>query len=187
MGNAGLSDLSYSRHMYIHGQIENEILTALVDTGASGFAFASKSLCNRLKVNPIPLPSAIALVGFEGKKGSDITHKIPLRFILGNHVESFSAYVTESCKYDLVLGLPWLEMHAPFVDWKENTITFGESCLLRGCCQFETTIQYTNSKTPLKTVVQTIQKTPSVPQNETPPLEPCKPAQISAPAFDALS
>ena len=48
-------------------------------------------------------------------------------------------------KYDLVLVLPWLEKHSPFIDWKEHTLTFGESCMKSSCCNFETTIPYHNS------------------------------------------
>lgn len=102
MGHAGISDLSSTRHMYIHGQIENENLTALVDTGASGFAFVSRSLCDRLKLTPLPLASPITLVGFEGKRESCITQRISLRLNLKNHVEILSAYVTEISKYELV-------------------------------------------------------------------------------------
>lgn len=89
--------------MYVHGQIENENVIALVDTGASGLAFVSRALCDRLNLNPIPLSSPIALVGFEGTKNSNITHTISLRLALRNHVEIITAYVTEKCKYELIL------------------------------------------------------------------------------------
>ena len=133
--------------MYVHGQIETENIIALVDTGASGLAFVSRTLCGRFRQNPLPLLSPIALVGFEGTKSSNITHTISLRLALGNHVEIITAYVIEKCKYDLILGLPWLERHAPYVDWNEHSLTFGEPCLRKNCCQFETTIPYTNSPT----------------------------------------
>ena len=187
MGHAGISDLSSSRHMYIHGQVENKNLTALVDTGASGFAFVSRSLCNRLNLKPQPLPSSIALVGFEGKQGPCISRKTSLRLTLSNHVEIITAYVVEVCKYELVLGLPWLEKHKPYVDWEANTITFGEPCLAAGCCRFETTIPYTNSRAyqkyttnPRKTASNAINDKNSSPKFS-------KPIQVSASIFDAIS
>ena len=62
VGKADITDQSSSRHMYVHGQIENENVIALVDTGASGLAFVSRALSDRLILNPIPLSSPIALV-----------------------------------------------------------------------------------------------------------------------------
>ena len=64
VGHVGNSDFSSFRHMFVHGQIENKNVNALVDTGASGFAFVSKSFCDHLHLSPISLPSSIALVGF---------------------------------------------------------------------------------------------------------------------------
>lgn len=145
VGQADLSELSFSRHMYIHVNIGNENSIALVDTSTSGLAFVSKSLCDRLKLPQEPLQSAISLMGFEGKKGSSITKKASFPLSIGNHSEILSAYVTDPCKYDLILGLLWLEKHAPYIDWKENTITFGEFCLEKLCCHFETTVPYFNS------------------------------------------
>ena len=109
MGHAGISDLSFARHMYIHGQVENKMITSLVDTGASGFAFASQSLCDLLHLTPIALSSPISLVGFEGGQGSHITHKVLFNFVLKNHAEKITAFVIQKCKYELILGLPWLE------------------------------------------------------------------------------
>lgn len=79
--------------MYIHGQVENENVVALVDTGASGLAFVSQALCNRINLQPIPLSAPIALVGFEGTKNSEITHEVTLRLALRNHVEIITAYI----------------------------------------------------------------------------------------------
>ena len=187
VGHVGLSDLLSSRHMYIYGQIDNKNLTALVDTGASGFAFASKSLCDRLNLSPNPLSSAIALVGFEEKRKSFITQKVSIRLSLSNHVEILSAYVIDTCKYELILGLPWLEKHKPYVDWKDHTITFGEPCLARGCSQFETTIPYSNSKTLPETFVHMTQEALNTPEHKNSQSKPFKPTKISASKFDLTS
>lgn len=143
--HTGLSDSFFSRHMYIQIRIENEDLIALVDTGASGFAFVSESLCKRLNLTQQLLSSSISLTGFEGGKESLITNKTRFKVAIGRHLEVLSAYIISRCKYDLILGLPWLESHNPYINWKDNTITFGETCLKKNCCLFETTIPYLNS------------------------------------------
>ena len=131
--------------MYINARVGNDSLTALVDTGASGFAFISKKICESLCLNPIALKSSVALVGFEGKRSSLVTHQVHFSLIIGRHVEELYAFVIDSCKTDLILGLPWLEKHNPYVDWEDHTITFGEPCLKNRCCLFETSIPYINS------------------------------------------
>lgn len=133
--------------MYVIVNIRNENLVALVDTGASGFAFVSQSMSDRLNLQKLPLRSPIALVGFEGNRGSQITHQVIVPLSLENHSEKINAFVIEKSKYDIILGLPWLEEHAPLIDWKNHTITFGESCLIKGCCKFKTTVPYINTPT----------------------------------------
>ncbi|KAI1000788.1 hypothetical protein K3495_g7407 [Podosphaera aphanis] len=91
--------------MYIKVKIGNETLVALIDTGASGVAFVSQSLCHRLLL-PSEKLEPLAVIGFE--------------------------------------DLPWLEKHSPYINWKENTITFGEPCIESLCCNFETTITHHN-------------------------------------------
>lgn len=131
--------------MYVNAKIGNITLIALVDSGASGFAFLSESLCKKLKLTHNSLKSPIALINFEGNSNTRITKQVRFHISLGNHVEEMSAFVTPHIKYDLVLGLPWLEKHSPYINWRENTITFGETCLESSCCKTETTIPYHNS------------------------------------------
>lgn len=134
--------------MYVNAQINNIPLIALVDTGASGFAFISKSLCDSLKLSLRALQTPINLIGFDGDRSSQFTHRVTFPLNLGRHSDVSSAYVISPCKHGLVLGLPRLEKHAPYVDWKENSLTFGENCLEKAYCQFETTIPYINSTAP---------------------------------------
>ena len=131
--------------MYVTIKIGNETFSSLIDTGASGIAFISESLCKRLSLATEVLKSAVVLIGFEGTSGSKISTKVNVPLKIGNHSEILSAFVVPNSKYDLVLGLPWLEKHSPFIDWKEHTLTFGESCMKSSCCNFETTIPYHNS------------------------------------------
>lgn len=169
--------------MYVYGQVENENVVALVDTGASGLAFVSQALCDRINLKTTPLSSPIALVGFEGTKNSEITHEVSFHLVLKNHVEIITAYVTPRCKYELILGLPWLERHEPYVNWKEHSLTFGEPCLAKKCCQFETTIPYTNSQTSSPATIHPVQNKPLPPKKNITPTLSEKPLKVSAPSF----
>lgn len=146
VGHAGLPEFSIlARHMYIKSKIGNKTLVTLVDTGASGLAFISESIARNLSLELRSLSSPILLTGFEGKKGPLVTHEVNFSLQIGRHFEKINAFVTEPCKHDLILGLPWLEKHNPFINWKDHTLTFGEHCLNKSCCQFETTVPYVNS------------------------------------------
>lgn len=112
VGNADFKDVSTSRHMYVESKINNTSLISLIDTGASGLSFISKSMCDSLKLPSSPIQRPISIVGFEGKQGAQITHKASFTLHLGRHCEEISAHIIHPCKNDLVLGLPWLEKHA---------------------------------------------------------------------------
>lgn len=104
--------------MYVNIKIKNITLIALIDYGASGFAFLSESVCRKLNLTSDSLDSSIALIGFEGKSNTKITKQVRFHVSLGNHMEEMSAFVTPQIKYDLVLGIPWLEKHSPYINWK---------------------------------------------------------------------
>ena len=160
MGHAGFKDVSTSRHMYVEAKIGNKSLIALIDTGASGLAFISKSMNDSLNLRAYPIRRPISIIGFEGNQGAQVTQRVSFTLALGRHVETLSAFVVHPCKHDLVLGLPWLEEHAPYVNWKENTITFGENCIEKNCCHFETTINYINSTSSKSSPSDTLKQTP---------------------------
>ena len=56
MGHAGFKDVSTSRHMYVEARIGNKSLIGLIDTGASGLAFFSKSMNDSLNLRAYPIP-----------------------------------------------------------------------------------------------------------------------------------
>lgn len=187
VGHAGLSGSFLSRHMYIQTSVENEKPIALVDTGASGVAFISNSFCRRLNLPRRAISTPISLSGFEGDNQSIITDQTHFQLRIGRHTEVLKAYVIDRCKYDIILGLPWLELHNPYVDWQSNTITFGETCLKKNCCDFETTIPYLNS------LSDTSQKQLVPPSNSSPISSPVPkniiptPFIVSATEFSRLS
>ena len=102
--------------MYIKTNIGDVTFITLVDSSASGFAFISEKLCHKLNVTSGDLKTSLALVGFEGKPGAQITKITSFHLAIGRHQEEMSASITLNIKYDLVLGLPWLEKHNPFIN-----------------------------------------------------------------------
>jgi len=130
--------------MFIAAQVNNICVTSFIDCGASGHAFVSKAFAQRLSLPLSSLTNSVPLSGFEGHQIDSLTDFTSFELEINRHKETIFAYILNTSKHELVLGLPWLEKHNPYVNWKSHTLTFGGSCLDR-CCLFETTVPYFNS------------------------------------------
>ena len=53
-----------------------------------------------------------------------VTHKVVQRHLkVFNHKELIDLDVLGTAAYDIILGLPWLREHNPWIDWKNQRIT----------------------------------------------------------------
>jgi hypothetical protein len=43
---------------------------------------------------------------------------------IGKHIELLSFYIIYSPHYPVILGLSWLRLHNPYINWRTETITF---------------------------------------------------------------
>lgn len=99
-------------------------LQVLIDSGADenliDCVFVSRS---NLPSEPLPEPKDV--FALDGKLLARITHRTaPVSLLLsGNHHESISLYIISSPTAPLVLGLPWLKLHNPHIDWSTASIT----------------------------------------------------------------
>jgi hypothetical protein len=113
--------------MVLTADLEGIPVRVMIDSGAQG-NFASERLGKRLwkqqnnKENPYRLTMA---------DGSPTEHgdgwvrtelkKVELR--IETHTEEISLDIT-AIKYDIVLGISWLEKHNPTINWKTRTLEF---------------------------------------------------------------
>ena len=101
---------------------------ALVDSGASAcfmdaaFAYSQKIPLVRL-LKPIPVE---AIDGRLLSSGAVIEETTPLVLQIGEHRESLTFYLITSPRHPIILGLSWLRMHNPIVDWCKLSITFNQ-------------------------------------------------------------
>lgn len=67
-------------------------LKALVDTGATGYAFIDENtahaICDTLDIEPIRLPKPKPIRGFDGKMARPVTHAIYPSLKVHDHYES---------------------------------------------------------------------------------------------------
>ena len=99
-------------------------LKVLVDSGADD-NFIVSDLCSQANLPTETLPEPRSVFGLNGQVLACVTHRTaPLSLQLsGNHHEVISLFVIPSSTCPIVLGLPWLKLHNPQIDWSCSCIT----------------------------------------------------------------
>lgn len=111
-------------------------LGALIDSGADE-NFLDCQIARRLKIPQVPLDTPLHATGLNGQPLAIVTHRTPRLSLLtsSNHHESLALHLISSPAAPLVLGLPWLSSHNPYIDWSRGKIrnwstSCHSSCLL---------------------------------------------------------
>uniref|UniRef100_A0A8C5M7C9 ribonuclease H n=1 Tax=Leptobrachium leishanense TaxID=445787 RepID=A0A8C5M7C9_9ANUR len=113
-------------------------LQAMVDSGASG-CFLDNKLSSRLSI-PIhnkAFPVCVQLVDGSHLQSGPITHEtIPLQVIIGSkHSETLCFDIVSSPLYPIILGLPWLKQHDPYIHWSSASVSFLSPRCKQTCLQ----------------------------------------------------
>ena len=113
---------------------------AMIDSGADG-NFLDRSFALRNKLPLTKKQSPMSVVGIDGRPlvSGDITEESQLELICkasdsNYHAEgktSFSAI--SSPNHDVILGLPWLRLHHPNINWKTTTLSFNSEHCSHNC------------------------------------------------------
>ena len=96
----------------------------LVDSGADD-NFIDSEFCTQANFLTETLPVPKEVFALNGQLVARVTHRTaPLSLQLsGNHQETISLFIIPSPTSSLVLGLPWLKLHSPHIDWSASSIT----------------------------------------------------------------
>ena len=130
--NLDMTITERTTYLVLTAELESEPVRIMVDSGANR-NYASVRLGNRLarlrqnKVQPYPLTMA---------DGSPVEHGDGwirqelrnARLSIGQHKERISLD-SVNIKYDIVLGMAWLQQHNPVIDWKARILRFPECSL----------------------------------------------------------
>ncbi|SGY19858.1 BQ5605_C017g08353 [Microbotryum silenes-dioicae] len=86
---------------------------------------------NHLQLIAHPTPIPLYVIDGRPIQSGNITHFVHLEVQFNGHTQSLCAAVTQLGTYPLVLGMPWLRLHNPIIDWKRNTLVYScQSCAL---------------------------------------------------------
>ena len=106
-------------------------LKAFLDCGATG-EFMHQNTAKLYSIPLVKLAHSVPLQVFDGRPISSgpVTHRtVPVLTRINNHEELISYYIVSSSYHGIILGLPWLHLHNPAVNWKTQTLLFSDpSC-----------------------------------------------------------
>jgi len=96
---------------------EGVLVKALLDSGATGF-FMSKKCAERggFKLIKLGRPIIVRNVDSTGNSGGSITHEVEVNLYFKGHVERVRMDVCDLEKTEVILGMPWLQVHNPEID-----------------------------------------------------------------------
>ena len=116
---------------------------ALVDCGATGYAFIDETFAREQNFPLYELPNPRALEVIDGRpiESGLITHYVMTKLVINDHTENAIFFVTKLGHYPVVVGIPWMARHDVRISFKTNELTFDSAFCLRHCCQKPVTVQ----------------------------------------------
>jgi len=99
---------------------------AMIDTGATGFAFIDENFVRQHKfpsyrLNP---PQDLEVINGRPIESGQITHLAKISCQKQDHTEMLPAFITKLGHFSLVLGIPWLQRNAVVTDFVSNSVRF---------------------------------------------------------------
>ena len=116
---------------------------ALIDCGASGFAFIDEEYARQqnFPMYQLRVPRALEVIDGRSISSGDITHIVKIPMTIGGHRETLPAFVTKLGHYPLVLGIPWLRYHDVSIRFASNSVTFSSHMCLDRCMKQPVKVQ----------------------------------------------
>ena len=126
-----INSTSYARIFCTPIRLRFHRLTTMINFDAIK-NFVSSSLVDRKGLPTQKKKDVYSLVTIDGDPLKDndemiIEEIIPLTMTLQQHHEELTLDIVRMASHDIVLGMPWLKMHNPNVDWETRVLTF-ERC-----------------------------------------------------------
>lgn len=109
--------------------------TCLTDTGASAMGFVDLGFAKIHKIPLLKLTKPVILRLANNKRAPNITHTALIKFSLGGHVDEVCCLVTTLGKFDIALGMPWLERHDPDISPGSRKMTFSSDYCISKCLE----------------------------------------------------
>jgi hypothetical protein len=100
---------------------------ALVDFGATS-SFIDQTFVAQHNIPMVKKSTPVPVEVIDGRTiaSGAITHKTtPLELCIDKHTENIVLNIISTPHHPIILGLPWLGVHNPIIDWRSRTLTFS--------------------------------------------------------------
>ena len=106
----------------------------MINSGCSANVIDSR-FAAALNIRPIIKSRAIKYTMADGETsaGGTVTHDITTKIKIGPHQEVLTLDITKLHSYPIMLGIPWLKRHDPWIQWSQHRITFNSPFCLTHC------------------------------------------------------
>ena len=125
--NISMMYTTTSSHMVLTAELEEKNVRIMIDCGANqNYASVelgqqmSRWMRNKKEPYPLTLADGTPISHGNGWVRREL-HNVRLK--LNDHEESMNLDITDM-KYDIVLGMAWLQKHNPEIDWKARVLKF---------------------------------------------------------------
>lgn len=99
--------------------------TALLDSGANS-SYVDHSFVKKYSLDLVELEHPRYVYNVDGTRnqGGTVTHTIDLIIEVQGHQERASFYVTDLGRKSMIVGMSWLRLHNPEIDWQTGKLLF---------------------------------------------------------------
>lgn len=107
----------------------------MIDTGATGYAFIDFSFTQEHLLELYPTkPRRLQVIDGRPSSAGDITQAVKADLSISSHVEpEMPLFVTKLGRFPIVLGMPWLRQHNPYINFAENYLSFNSTYCYNHC------------------------------------------------------
>ena len=105
------------------GNLEGIDVQIMVDSGATGL-YVHERIASQIPMKQKDMKDPYDLAGFNGSDQGRITRELRRASLAIDRHSEVATFDVCDMKYDVVLGMPWLENHNPSIDWKARKLVF---------------------------------------------------------------
>ena len=137
--------LDFDAQIWTPGGLAKALL--MVDTGASAIGFVNSKYVRRHKIPTLLMTRKVNLKLADDSSEHSLTQMAMIKVRMGCHVEELLCLVAPLGRFDVILGMPWVEDHGVSIDGEDRSLLFkSEKCQHQ--CLPDKKPHRLNSKTP---------------------------------------
>ena len=112
------SNKSIHAHLIVPCEVNNTpVADGMIDCGATGLAFINDTFARHLNLERTPLRRTQEVVAADGRAMKPISETVTVQLKIDEHIERITMFVADIGNYSIILGMPWLKIHNPEIDW----------------------------------------------------------------------